>query len=272
MTAIADTPCLVLLVGNKQVVQPLRRVTLERKRRRRERAWTIYGIFEVPDTEVVPRELVGASVRIPHNSPQKERESVPHTRRTRALSPIPESDPWFDEIYGIREDSESINSDIKNRLPHSRCRTPGAENLTFELLAYQLMVLIKALNSYCRRTGADSTRWFGKQPPTARAGPLRLAASQPRDPEGSNLARPCSALGRPARLLTSYLSCVSAENKTKSLISKKFRYFAPVYALTPSGYRLSQCECIPPQRGLEFTALAIGSWSELLDGVVVGHG
>jgi len=177
VTAIADTPCLSRLVGNKQVVQPLRRVTLERKRRKRERAWTIYGIFEVPDTEVVPRELVGACVRIPHNSTKTERETVPyHTRRTRALSPIPESDPWFDEIYGIREDSESINSDIKSRLPHGRCRTPGAENLTFELLAYQLMVLIKALNSYCRRTGADSTRWFGQQPPAARAGPLPLAA------------------------------------------------------------------------------------------------
>ena len=174
VTAIADTPCLTFLADNKQVVQPLERVTLEKKKRKRR--WVIYSIWRVPDTEVVPKHLVGAEVRILNNSTPAERESVPHTRRTRALSPIPESDPYFDEIYGVREDSESINSDIKSRLPNTRCRTPGAENLTFELLSYQLMTLVKALYSYCRRTGSDATPWFGHHPLSVRAGPLPQAA------------------------------------------------------------------------------------------------
>ena len=174
VTAIAGTPCLTFLADNKQVIQPLRRATLEKKERKG--GWVIYGIWQVPDSEVVPKHLVGAKVRIPHNSKPGERASVPHTRRTRALSPIPESDPHFDAVYGIREDSESINSDVKRRLPNGRCRTPGAENLTFDLLGYQLLTLVKALDSYRCRTGTDATLWFGHHPPSVRAGPLRLVA------------------------------------------------------------------------------------------------
>ena len=176
VTAIADTPCLTLLADNKRAIQPLRRCTLEKKERTRERDFTIYGIWEVPDTEIVPKHLVGAIVRIPHNSTPGERESVPHTRRTRALSPIPQSDPHFDKIYSIRPDSESINSDIKRRLVNRRCRTPGAENLAFELMGYQLMTVVKALDSYCRRTGSDTTALFGLFQPPVRAGPQRKAA------------------------------------------------------------------------------------------------
>ncbi len=161
--------------GNGKIaIQPLRRVTLERKPRKNR--WVIYGIWAIPDQPLVPPHLVGATTRILHNSTPEERHRNPHRRRTRALSPLPASDPHFRAVHGIRQDPESINSNIKDLLRNRRCRTPGAGNLTFEMLTYQLYVLIKALAAYCKRTGANTTQWFGQFRMPVRAGPLPKAA------------------------------------------------------------------------------------------------
>ena len=175
LAGIADTPCVFITDGNGKIaIQPLRRVTLERKPRKNR--WVIYGIWAVPDKPLVPPHLVGATTRILHNSTPEERHRSPHRRRTRALSPLPASDPHFRAVHGIRQDPESINSNIKDLLRNRRCRTPGAGNLTFEMLTYQLYVLIKALAAYCKRTGANTTQWFGQFRMPVRAGPLPKAA------------------------------------------------------------------------------------------------
>lgn len=44
------------------------------------------------------------------------------------------------------------------------------------LVAYQLMIMVKALLAHHQRTGADLKRWFGNHQPPARAGPALKAA------------------------------------------------------------------------------------------------
>ena len=67
----------------------------------------------------------------------------------------------FDDIFGLREDSESANSDYKNRLWNKRCRTMRHESVEFNNIGYQMHVLITALVAYHNRTGADMSEWFG---------------------------------------------------------------------------------------------------------------
>ena len=47
--------------------------------------------------------------------------------------------------YGLREDSESNNSQYKQKMHHGRARTVGANNLRLDLLAYQCVTIITTL-------------------------------------------------------------------------------------------------------------------------------
>ncbi len=151
------------------MIQPLERATLHTKTNKAGTS-IIYGTWRIPANSLVPRSLAGAETRIRHNSTPEERQARPHRRRTRALSALPQSDPHFAKVYGARQDSESIFSDFKSRLRHSRARSPGADNLRLELAAYQLHVAVRALIAYSQRTGDALQDWFGNHYP-ARAGP-----------------------------------------------------------------------------------------------------
>ena len=74
---------------------------------------------------------------------------------------IPESDPWFKEVYGKREDLESINSVLKRGLLNERSRTTRKNNVLLMLLMFQLHSVIVALIAHHARTGADLSKWFG---------------------------------------------------------------------------------------------------------------
>ncbi|WP_419929636.1 hypothetical protein [Candidatus Poriferisocius sp.] len=120
----------------------------------------------------------GAKTTITHNSSRAERKANPHARRTLALRPIPESDPWFTEMYGLREDAESTFSGVKADLLDRRCRTIGKRSVHFNQLAYQFKTIITALVAHHKRTNADISKWFGKYqlPVRLRAGPELKAA------------------------------------------------------------------------------------------------
>ena len=118
----------------------------------------------------------GAKVRVRHTR-TSIRDSTAGKSRSRALRIFPETTPQFDDIFGIREDSESANSDYKSRLWNKRCRTMGHESVEFNIIGYQIHVLLTALVAYHDRTGADMTEWFGlHELPTKAKRRLALAA------------------------------------------------------------------------------------------------
>lgn len=145
----------------------------------------IYLDFEVPDYELFSRSLVGATVRIRLNSTKDEIWASPkHRRRSRAMRAFAEgTTQQFTDLFGLREDSESAFSDMKNGA-RGRTRSVGGKRHQLDLTAYQLLNNMEALVAYYKRTGADVSRWWGDYSPIriakprqeARDGPLRKVA------------------------------------------------------------------------------------------------
>ena len=170
------TPVLKLVDGDGHTTyQPLKRVKTQVKTSRRGKK-TMYGTWTIPDKPVVPKSLVGATTLIRHNSTPQERHSKPHQSRNRALSTIPESDQSFKPLHGVRQDTESTNSQAKSLLPHGRVRTVGQDRVLLNLLAFQIVTLDTALVAHHNRTGKDISDWYGNHRPNTRAGPVQLAA------------------------------------------------------------------------------------------------
>ena len=154
--------------GIAHVVPLSRARTYARKHPRR---CTYYSDYAVRDHPLVPPDLVGATTSVRHNSTRDERDRRPHRRRTRALRIVSEADPDFDSLYGLREDSESNNSQYKQTLHHGRARTVGANSLRLDLLAYQCVTIITALVAHQRRVNSSLKGWFGDSPPPYRGNP-----------------------------------------------------------------------------------------------------
>ena len=72
-------------------------------------------------------------------------------RRTRALRPIPETDPLFDLLYGIRQDIESHFSTYKRQLDYDRLRTREP--------------LVRQISPYCFAVSSQMTRNSRDRPP-----------------------------------------------------------------------------------------------------------
>ncbi len=102
----------------------------------------IYGSWRIPDRPEVPRRLRGATTRIRHNSTKEE--VAENRRRTRALRAIAPGTDAFNELFGIREDAESMHSHLKSRLINRRARSTG--------------VIRKQLNLHATRHSPPSTR------------------------------------------------------------------------------------------------------------------
>ena len=148
---------------------PLSRVT-NRERKHPYRC-TFYIDYAVPDHLLVLPHLREATTSIRHNSTPEEREMTPNRRRPRALRIVSEADPDFDSLYGLREDSESNNSQYKQTLHHGRARTVGANNLRLDRLAYQCVTIITALVAHHCRVNSSLKGWFGDSPPPYRGDP-----------------------------------------------------------------------------------------------------
>ena len=159
---------------------PLRRKHLRRNKARTGHNYRVYGTWETPDIDIVPRNLRNATTLIVHKSTAAERQTDPHTRRVRALSTIAPTDPRFQDLYGVREDTESQNSHTKSRLRDRRAREVGRDPIRLGLIGLQILTLTTALNAHRHQTGADLTSWFGEHrlrtTTNPRAGPTRLAA------------------------------------------------------------------------------------------------
>ena len=88
------------------------------------------------------------------NSTDEGIHNSPHTRRTRSLRPIPEADPDF-EIFGAREDIESMFSDLKYRTRGRLCSIYEDRN-RFNILSYMILRLSRTLSAYHKRTATTA--------------------------------------------------------------------------------------------------------------------
>ncbi len=172
--AVNGTACLTFVDGSgKDFYMPLQQTQVKKQHRKKRPQISTH--WTIPDNPLVPASLVGATARVRHTRTNSER--IAGKSRSRALRIFPESDHRFDGLFGLREDSESANSDYKSRLWNRRCRTMGHESVEFNNIGYQIHVLITALVAYHNRTGADMTEWFGlHELPTKHKRRLALAA------------------------------------------------------------------------------------------------
>ena len=146
----------------------------QRKRVARKDGYTIYGLFEMPDNDLIPLPLVGAQAIIPFNSTQTEINAKPHKRRTRASRSIAASDPRYARIRGLRPDVESTNWHIKDLLPFkpARLRTSQHDHSQLNILTYCMLQLTAAKTAYDERTGPGAGQLPTPRQP--RAGPVRI--------------------------------------------------------------------------------------------------
>ena len=174
LTAVDGTPCInIYHTDQHDYYQPLERK--QTKLNTNTTKYTHYGRWAIPHTHIVNPALAGAITTIRHSSTTAERKAKPHRRRTIALREIPETDPDFDQLHGLREDPESTNSQIKSLLAGNRARTDTLRRQEINMIFYRLFLLNRCLTSYYTRTGKDPSRWYGQHHPI-RAGPLQKAA------------------------------------------------------------------------------------------------
>ena len=158
ISAVNGTPCLTFVDrSGKDFYMPLKLNKVKKEQRKKRPQISTH--WSIPDNPLVPVNLRGAKARVRHTRTTSER--IAGKSRSRALRIFPESDHRFGDIFGLRQDSESTNSDHKNRLWNKRCRTLRHESVEFNHIGYQMHVLITALVAYHNRTGADMSEWFG---------------------------------------------------------------------------------------------------------------
>ena len=85
-----------------------------------------------------------------HNKPR-------HTRRSLSLRPIPESDPHFAEIFGAREDVESVFSNLKY-LTRGKLKSTDEDRNLFTITAYMLLWMTRARTAHHKSLAANPTQ------------------------------------------------------------------------------------------------------------------
>ena len=172
--AVNGTPSVIFTDrSGKDFYMPLKLIQVKKENRKKRPQLSTH--WSIPDHPLVPASLRGAKARVRHTRTAAERAAG--KSRSRALRVFPETTPQFDDIFGVREDSESANSDHKSRLWNKRCRTMRHKSVEFNNIGYQIHVLLTALVAYHDRTGADMTEWFGLHGlPTEEKRRLALAA------------------------------------------------------------------------------------------------
>ena len=116
--------------------------------RRRNNRWTgghdgrrvAHCRYALPDSPPVPDHLRDACTTIRLNSSNEGSHSDPHKRRTRALRPLPATDPSF-AVFDARADVEAVFSNLRRHDHQAHNRLRGYDANDFRLLAYQILKL-----------------------------------------------------------------------------------------------------------------------------------
>lgn len=166
ITAVDGTPCIMIATAEGK-----HEIELERSqtkiRRNADGSFTVGGWWTVPNPPVVPHHLRGAKVWIKHNS--TDDDLARKKPRTRALRPIPSTDPDFAALYGVRNDTESKHHVMKSVLPNKRLNVVGLNRVRLRMHAWQLSVTLGAALAWHERTGGDISHLFAQPPPVADA-------------------------------------------------------------------------------------------------------
>lgn len=155
--AVDGTPCLRLPIGGQEHAVPLVGGQVHWRDSRCYRNWSL------PDTDMVPASLRGATTRIRHNSTNEEKLSG-HLR-TLNLRVYPESDPDFDRLYGLRQDIESMHADLKSRLIGQRARSTNLTRQRLDMIAWAIFNNLRAAIAYQERTGRPPPVLQTQRPP-----------------------------------------------------------------------------------------------------------
>jgi hypothetical protein len=113
-----------------------------------------YGDYELP-------EIFGGGGTLTLRLDQTPKDETRGLNRTEVLSPIPASDPDFEVLSPLRNDSESNNASIEEKLFNKRAHSVGHLSQRVNLLGYALLVNSLALYLSRRRRQEPSDR-----PPT----------------------------------------------------------------------------------------------------------
>ena len=116
----------------------------------------LYMHVAIPNDHDIPEPLRGATTMIRMNSTDVEINNKPnHTRRTRSLRPIPESDPHFAEVFGAREDVESNFSNLKY-LTRGKLRSTRDDHNRFAVAAYIILRMTRSRALYYKNLAANA--------------------------------------------------------------------------------------------------------------------
>lgn len=113
--------------GEADLSEPLRRVQVKRTRRRNGYRFTI-GV------EIACRHGHFTTWLSPH-----PRTDETHNRRPENIRLLPQADPYFQTVYGLRNDSESLNSGFKRTLLVERAMSLGWQRQLLDFYAYAIL-------------------------------------------------------------------------------------------------------------------------------------
>jgi len=125
--------------------------------------YALYVEWKVPADPAIPARQHGAIVRVRHNSTDEQIAAGKWAETD--LRAIPEDDPDFPDLGGIRQLAESLNHNMKQRRPNKRARAYGLDNRTVHNYAFIMASNLVNMIQWYRYTGGDTSSRFGHYEP-----------------------------------------------------------------------------------------------------------
>lgn len=108
-------------------------------------SYRIYNVYRIPES------AGGGKVRLRLNQTDEDRTQKPPFNREEYLRAIPQGDPDFDRLFGLREDAESGNAWLKSKLRDGRANTVSRRRQHLDLIGHQLLRNATTLALWRRR-------------------------------------------------------------------------------------------------------------------------
>lgn len=139
-------PGLITVVGDEELFV---RLALRQSRHPHGR----YNLYVVPDHPVVEPSLRGAEYlhRITATAAERDADDYPSAK----VRPVPECHDYFQEVFGLREDVESMHKHLKERMFGGRALSWNLERQRMLMRGYRSRSNLRAALAHETRTGTD---------------------------------------------------------------------------------------------------------------------